>query len=99
MSATGVKTTYEEMGDYGASETKTLYCKHHQGSDTVTFYNEDGSVADMAFQEWSSGKDKWDAMQKLWMPFKDEWEGELIDGVERYYVPPWEQDHKQSQPK
>ena len=82
MSSTRVKTAYEVMGAYGSTETKELYCFHHHGSDTVTFFDENGQVEDMGFHLWSPGNDKWDAMQRLWFPFKDKWHGELLDGVE-----------------
>lgn len=85
MSSTKVMTIFHEMGGYGSTEVHKLYCEHHHGSDTVTFFEEDGSVATMAFMDWSSGMDKWDAMNKLWFPFKDEWGGELLDDVEYYY--------------
>lgn len=85
-----VKTEYEECGDpWGGTETRTLYCFHNVSNDTVTFYEESGEVADMSFSEWTPGKDKWDAMNKLWFPFKDEWGGELLDGVEYWYKEPW----------
>jgi hypothetical protein len=85
MSSTKVKTTYEEMGSHGSSKVRTLYCNHHSGSDTFTYYDEDGDVMGMAFQEWSRGKDLWDAMKRLYYPFKEKWHGELLDGVE-YYI-------------
>ncbi len=85
MSGIRVKTTYEVMGMYGSTDTETLYCYHNMSCDCVTFYNSKGDVQDMAFHEWSSGKDLWDAMQRLWFPFKDKWNGELLDGVE-YYI-------------
>lgn len=77
-------------GAYGSAETKTLYCHHNHSCDCVTFYNEDGSVTSMAFHEWESGNDLWDAMQRLWFPFKDKWGEELKDKVEYYYKAPWE---------
>ena len=91
MSKTRVKTTYEEMGAYGSTDTKTLYCFHNHSNDTVTFYEQDGGVADMCFEEWSKGKDKWDAMQLLWSPFVKDWYGELKEGVEYWYKAPWEE--------
>ncbi len=90
MSHIRVKTTYEQMGSYGSTDIKTLYCHHNLSCDCVTFYNEDGSVADMFFEEWSSGKDKWNAMKRLWTPFKKENNRELEDGVEYYFTAPWE---------
>ena len=90
MSHLRVKTTYEVEGAYGSTEIGTLYCHHNNSCDIITFYTEDGEVANMCFQEWSRGKDMWDAMIKLWSPFKDSSCKELQDGVEYYYIPPWE---------
>ena len=92
MSHTKVKTTYSVMGSYGSTEKKELYCHHNHSCDCTTFYNKDGSVTSMAFEDWESGNDLWDAMQRLWSPFKDEWNGELLDGVEYYYTSPWEEE-------
>lgn len=86
MSHTRVKTTYEQTGAYGALEIKTLYCHHNHSSDFTTFYDEDGDVAELA--TFSSDDTKWEAMQDLWYPFKNEWNTELKDGVEYYtYLP------------
>ena len=52
MSGTRVKTTYSVSGAYGSTETKELYCHHHNGSDTVTFYDKNGEVTAMAFVRW-----------------------------------------------
>ena len=90
MSHTRVKTTYSVAGAYGSTETKTLYCHHVHSGDCVTFYDEDGSVMAMAFESWITGDDLWDAMNRLWYPFKDEWNGQLKDGVEYYSKAPWE---------
>lgn len=80
-----------KKGSYGSTEKVELYCHHIHSCDCVTFYNADGQVADMSFCDWSSNNnDKWDAMQRLWYPFKDTWNGELKDGVEYYYGAPWE---------
>jgi len=35
-------------------------------------------------------------MQRLWYPFEDKWGGALKEGVEYYYIPPWET--KENQP-
>ena len=92
MSHTKVKTTYVEQGPYGSDDVKTLYCHHNHSCDVVTYYEENGEVALMFFEEWSSdGKDKYDAMEKLFSPFKDKWGEELLDGVEYYHKPPWEE--------
>jgi len=90
MSKTRVKTTYEVMGAYGSTEVKSLYCFHNHSSDTTVFYDEDGSVSDMCFEEWSSGKDKFDAVERLWYPYKGDWGGELKEGVEYWYKAPWD---------
>jgi len=90
MSHTRVKTTYSQEGIYGSTETVELYCHHNHSCDYTTFFWDDGSVARMSFEEWDSGNDLWDAMNRLYYPFKDEWGGELKDGVEYYYKAPWE---------
>jgi len=82
MSHTTVKTTYQSEGSYASTETHVLYCHHSHSCDCVTYYDEKGRVQDMVFCEWVSGNDLWDAMQRLWFPFKKEWRGELLDGVE-----------------
>lgn len=84
MSHTRVKTTYNIEGAYGGTEVKTLYCHHNHTCDCVTFYDDDGDVQTMSFSEWCSGNDLWDAMNKLWSPFKNKWGEELKDGVEYY---------------
>jgi len=90
MSHTRVKTTYSVEGAYGATEKAELYCHHNHSCDVVIYYNKDGSVADMSFAEWVTGDDLWDAMHRLWFPFKGEWGKELKDGVEYYFKAPWE---------
>lgn len=93
MSHTRVKTTYSEQGAYDSTEQRTLYCHHNHSCDFVTYYNEDGSVASMVFNDWDSGNDLWDAMNRLWYPYKDKWHGELKDKVELYGIPPWEENN------
>ena len=90
MSHLRVKTTYLEMGDYGSDVVKTLYCHHNLSADCTTFYEEDGSVAGMSFEDWCSGKNKWDAMQKLWSPFENVENRVLKEGVEYYFNATWE---------
>jgi len=90
MSHTRVKTTYSVQGAYASTETLELYCHHNHGCDFTTFYDVDGVVTGMVFEEWESGNNLWDAMQRLMSPFKDEWGGELKDKVEYYYSNPWE---------
>jgi hypothetical protein len=87
-----VKTTYEQAGSYGGTEVRTLYCHHNHGCDIVDFYEENGEIADMVFESWSIGKDKWDAMKKLWSPFVSDWGGKLLDGVEYYTELPKKQE-------
>lgn len=90
MSHTRVKTTYNVEGAYASTETAELYCHHNHSSDYVTFYDKNGNVQDMCFASWVTGNDLWDAMNRLWFPFKDKWNGELKDNVEYYHTPPWE---------
>lgn len=91
MSHTRVKTTYNVEGAYGSTETKTLYCHHNHSNDSITFYDEDGEIYPMIFNEWVSGNDLWDAMNRLWYPYKGDWgRSELKDGVEYYYNLPEE---------
>ena len=92
MSHTRVKTTYSKTGAYGSTETKELYCDHSHGCDCVTYYNKDGSVTAMAFEECEKGNDLWDAMQRLYYPFEHEWGGQLKPNVEYYFVAPWEEE-------
>lgn len=82
MSYTRVKTTYSVMGAFGSTDTEELYCIHNHGCDAVTFYDNNGAVTSMDFNEW-------DAMNRLWYPFKEEWGGELKQGVEYFSKPPW----------
>lgn len=98
MSHMKVKTTYSVEAAYGATKTESLYCHHILSSDSVIFYNEDGSVTQMCFDQWVSGDNLWDAMKRLWFPFKEEWGGELVDGVEIYYEDPWENNMESAAP-
>jgi hypothetical protein len=90
MSHTKVKTTYSVEGAYGSTETKTLYCHHNNSCDCTTFYDENGDVQSMHFNEWEKGNDLWDAMIRLYFPFTDGLNGKLRDGVEYYGKAPWE---------
>ncbi|KKK54268.1 hypothetical protein LCGC14_3086470, partial [marine sediment metagenome] len=60
------------------------------GNSGSAVFDKDGDVVSMAFHLWSLGNDLWDAMNRLSFPFKDEWGGELLDGVEYYHKGPWE---------
>lgn len=42
MSHVNIKTTYNIEGDYGTTETKTLFCDHNNCADYVTFYDDKG---------------------------------------------------------
>ncbi len=90
MSHTRVKTTYKVEGPYASTDTVELYCHHNHSCYCTTFYDKDGEVKSMYFHLWSLGNDLWDAMNRLSFPFKDEWGGELLDGVEYYHKGPWE---------
>ncbi len=89
MSHTRVKTTYSVEGVYASTETKTLYCHHNRSSDYTTFFDDENETDTtiMCFGEWETGNDLWDAMNRLWFPYKGEWGGELKDGVEYYNKP------------
>ena len=92
MSCTKVKTTYSVEGAYASTEKRTLYCVHNHSNDYTTFYDEDGKVTQMCFGEWETGNDLWDAMERLWYPYKGEWgTSDLKDGVEFYYKAPFEE--------
>lgn len=84
MSHTRVKTTYEESGPYGSTITRTLYCHHLDSNDTVTFYEDDGSIACMQFEEWGL-RDKWHAMTLLRFPYDEIGELRESEGVEWWH--------------
>ena len=48
------------------------------------FYHDNEEEVNMVFESWDKGNDLWDAMNRLWFPFKEEWNGELKEGVEYY---------------
>lgn len=84
MSHTRVKCKYSVEGPYGSSEEHWLYCHHNNTSDMVTFYDEDGSVADMMFSD-SYDHDvpsKREAMEKLFFPYDAIGGFTLQDGIE-----------------
>ena len=90
MSHTRVKTTYSVEGIYASTETKTLYCHHNHSSDYTTFFDDENETDTtiMCFGEWETGNDLWDAMNRLWFPYKGDWGcSELKDGVEFYQKP------------
>lgn len=94
MSHTKVKTTYSVQGQYGSTETLELYCDHNHGNDSIIFYDKDGDYQQMFFNEWETGNDLYDAMERLYFPYVDKWYGVLKDNVELYIKGPWENDKK-----
>ena len=100
MSHTRVKSTYSVEGAYGSTETLELYCDHNHSNDITTFCDVDGDREIMVFGEHENGNDLWDAMNRLWFPYKDnEWNGELKDGVEFYTHGPWDPNQTQNKNK
>ena len=70
-----IKTTYNVIGDYECTDTKTLYCYHDWKNDDYTvMYEENGKPATMHFYDWESGNNLWDAMIRLMDPFEDDGE-------------------------
>ena len=83
MSHTRVKTTYMEAVGPGYGEERTLYCHHNHSCDITTFYEQDGEVAYMVFEDENyGGRTKWDAVMLLDNPHVSRWGGELKPGVE-----------------
>jgi len=81
MSHTRVKTTYNVEGPHASTEKVTLICHHNHSSDYTTFYWEDGTIVNLVIQDWD-GPTLLDAIELLIRPFKNEWGGELKEGVE-----------------
>ncbi len=78
MSSIRVKTEYQVSGAYGSTEKKTLYAKHSNGCDVVTFYDEDGEVI---FSVDDTEKNNLlEAINRLYAPNKHN--GDLAEGVE-----------------
>lgn len=44
MGTTYRKVNYNEVGNYGGIETKTLYCGYNRSCDVITVYDENGKV-------------------------------------------------------
>ena len=80
-----VKTTYSIQGAYASTETETLYCHHYLSTDSVIFYDKYGEIQSMIFNEWESGNDLWDAVNRLMFPFEDSNFNKLKDKVEYYH--------------
>lgn len=81
MSSFIVKTEYNIEGDYGSTEKLTLYAKHNNSCDVVTFLDENGkyifSVGD------TMDNNLIDAINRLYAPHKKSMSSEYIEGVER----------------
>ena len=56
MSSYYKKIEYVTMGAYGSTDKKTLYVQYHNGSDTVTVYDEGGKCV-LCWDEWGSGNE------------------------------------------
>jgi len=79
MSSIRVKTTYQTMGDYGSMDQHELMCIHNNSCDIVTFYSDGECLFSV---EDTESNNLWDALQRLWLPYKTEWFGDLEDNVE-----------------
>lgn len=66
MSTYTYKTEYNLEGPFGDIETKTLYVKHYNGCDVVSYYDENGeylfSVSDTV------DNNMFDAIERLYYP-------------------------------
>jgi len=82
MSHTKVKTQYATQAEFGSTEYIMLYCHHNHSTDFTTFYDADGHHQMMLFNEWETGNDLYDAMERLWYPFVKDWGKKLKDKVE-----------------
>ena len=79
MSKILVKTEYQVQGPYGSTENKTLYAKHNNSCDVVTFYDEDGTY--LFSVEDTMDNNFLDAINRLYVPHKNSNSFELNDGV------------------
>ena len=82
MSQTKVKTIYNTIGERKEVEQNALYCLHDHAEGTMTYYNNKYEVLVMHFE--GNGNGLWDAVNRLRSPFKEHWDGELREGVERF---------------
>ncbi len=81
MSSFYVKTKYNEEGNWGSIEEKTLYCHHHNTCDYVNFYDENGTWI-MTIPDTISNN-LLDAINRLYSPYKDNSCREYEDGIEQ----------------
>lgn len=84
MSHTYAKTKYKEEIYYGSScgeEEHILYVHHNHSCDITSFFDEKGKYI-LSFPD-TLKNNIFDAMKKLNFPFKETWNGELAEGVEK----------------
>jgi hypothetical protein len=84
MSHIYAKTKYkEEVPAYGScyEEEHTLIVHHNHSCDITSFYDEKGNC--VLSYGYTVDNNIFDAMNRLTFPFKKEWNGELLDDVER----------------
>jgi hypothetical protein len=77
------KTKYKEEVPCGTSctvEERTLYVHHNESWDIVSFLDENGNYL-LSFQD-TVHPNLFEAMNSLSFPYKKEWFGELLDGIE-----------------
>ena len=86
MSHLRLKTEYSVEGPYGSTEKRTLYAWLNNSCDVTSFYNERGEFL-FATQEWDSGNDLLDAINRLAYP--SERNGDLQKGVEHVKPDEW----------
>lgn len=79
MSSVRVKTEYHIQGAYGSTEKRTLYARHNNSCDVVTFYDEDGAY--LFSVEDTMDNNLMDAINRLYTPHKNT-SGELAEGVQ-----------------
>ena len=79
MSSLRVKTTYNLLGDYGSTEIHELACVHNNSCDIVSFYSDGECILTV---EDTEKNNLYEAIQRLYSPFKDKWFGDLKDNVE-----------------
>ena len=63
MGTTYRKVSYNEVGNYGEIESKTLYCGYNRSCDVTTVYDENGEVI-LCFDD-TLGDNLFDAILKL----------------------------------
>ena len=69
MSHVRVKTEYQIQGAYGSTEKRTLYARHNNSCDVVTFFDEDGTY--LFSVEDTMDNNLMDAINRLYAPHKN----------------------------